>query len=69
VKTLGANDVKEQTATNKVKPADWRTGIFTAPHGIDFDAAGNLYVTEFNEFGRVLRFDRGDKLSDKSAGK
>lgn len=57
VKTLGANDVKEQTATNLVKPADWRTGILTAPHGLDFDADGNLFVTEFNTYGRVLRYD------------
>lgn len=58
VKTLGENNIKEQTATNKVKPADWRPGILTAPHGIAFDRDGNLYVTEFNEFGRVLRYDR-----------
>ena len=57
VKTLGENTVKEQTATNKVPPADWRTGILTAPHGIDFDQAGNIYVTEFNTFGRVVRYD------------
>ncbi|MBI1310901.1 hypothetical protein GC176_06295 [bacterium] len=58
VLTLGANDVKEQTATNKVVPSDWRTGIFTAPHGIDFDSTGNLFVTEYNQFGRVLRYDQ-----------
>lgn len=58
VKTLGENLIKEQTATNKVKPADWRTGVLTAPHGIAFDRDGNLYVTEFNEFGRVVRYDR-----------
>jgi hypothetical protein len=57
VLTLGANDVKEQTATNKVKPADWRTGILTAPHGLDFDSQGNLFVTEYNLYGRVLRYD------------
>ncbi|MGZ0169611.1 MAG: hypothetical protein ACKVHE_08645 [Planctomycetales bacterium] len=54
---LGANDVKAQTATNKVKPADWRTGILTAPHGLDFDSHGNLFVTEYNVFGRVVRYD------------
>ncbi len=54
---LGANDVKAQTATNKVKPADWRTGILTAPHGLDFDSHGNLFVTEYNVYGRVVRYD------------
>jgi len=56
--TVGDNDVKEQTATNQVKPADWRTGVLTAPHGLAFDKAGNLYVTEFNLYGRVLRYNR-----------
>ncbi len=58
VLTLGFNSNKSQTATNKVKPADWRPGIFTAPHGVAFDDQGNLYVAEYNQFGRVLRFNR-----------
>jgi hypothetical protein len=65
VKTLGANMVKEQTATNKVAPADWKNGILTAPHGIDFDRDGNLFVTEFNMYGRVLRYDRGANSAGK----
>ena len=40
VKTLGENPVKEQTATNKVAPADWRNGILTAPHGSPSIATG-----------------------------
>ena len=54
---LGTNDVKAQTATNMVKPADWRTGILTAPHGLDFDSHGNLFVTEYNVYGRVVRYN------------
>jgi hypothetical protein len=61
VKTLGENSVKEQTATNKVAPADWKNGILTAPHGVAFDRDGNLFVTEFNMYGRVLRYDRESK--------
>jgi len=57
VATVGANDVKAQTATNKVKPADWRTGILTAPHGLDFDSRGNLFVTEYSVYGRVVRYN------------
>lgn len=59
VKTLGANDVKGQTATNAVKPEDWRPGILTAPHGVAFDSSGDLFVTEYNLFGRVLRYNAG----------
>lgn len=57
VLTLGANDVKAQTATNAVKPEQWRPGILTAPHGVDFAPNGDLLVSEYNKFGRVLRWD------------
>src|SRR5690606_8266569 len=53
VATIGTNEISEQTATNAVPPAAWRTGVLTAPHGVDFDADGNLFVTEYNKFGRV----------------
>lgn len=58
VATLGHNSVKGETANNKVEPIQWRTGIFTAPHGVDIDANGNLFVAEYNRFGRVLKFER-----------
>jgi hypothetical protein len=57
VATLGANDVQAQTATNKVKPSEWRTGILMAPHGLDFDSHGNLFVSEYNLYGRVVRYN------------
>lgn len=65
VKTLGENSVKEQTATNKVPPADWKNGVLTAPHGIDFDKNGDILVSEYNLFGRVLRYDRGTTSGGK----
>jgi sugar lactone lactonase YvrE len=54
---LGTNDTKGETATNNVAPEKWRPGIFTAPHGVAFDASGNLYVCEYNKWGRVMRFN------------
>jgi hypothetical protein len=42
---------------NGIKPADWKTGVCTSPHGVDFDANGNLYVSEYNVYGRVIRWD------------
>lgn len=57
VKHIGTNDVKTETDKNKTPPEKWRSGVFTSPHGISFDARGNLYVTEYNKWGRVLRFD------------
>ena len=67
VKTLGENSVKEQTATNKVPPSEWRNGILTAPHGIAFDRHGNIFVSEFNTFGRVIRYDRDPVATSHAA--
>lgn len=57
VSTLGTNDIKQEINTNVTKPNQWRTGVFTAPHGITFDNKGNLFVTEWNKTGRIVRFD------------
>ena len=40
------------------QPEIWREGVFYAPHGITYDAAGNLLVSEFNQWGRVTRLTR-----------
>jgi hypothetical protein len=58
VASLGVNDTKGQTNTPGVKPADWREGVVTSPHGITFDLDGNILETEWNQFGRVLRWNR-----------
>lgn len=58
VASLGVNDTKGQTNTPGVKPADWREGVVTSPHGITFDNDGNILETEWNQFGRVLRWNR-----------
>lgn len=55
--TLGVNDVKKEINTNITTPNQWRDGVFTAPHGITFDHSGNLFITEWNKLGRILRFD------------
>jgi len=54
----GANGTNKETNTPGVKPAAWREGVVTSPHGITFDAQGNILETEWNTFGRVLRWDR-----------
>ncbi len=67
VAELGANDrvaddkakgIKKETNTPRVPPAEWREGVVTSPHGITFDADGNILETEWNTFGRVLRWNR-----------
>lgn len=57
VKELGVNDTQGQTNTPKVEPKDWREGVVTSPHGITFDAKGDIMETEWNQWGRVLRWD------------
>ena len=54
----GANGTKKETNTPLVKPAEWREGVVTSPHGIAFDNDGNILETEWNKFGRVLRWNR-----------
>ena len=57
VASLGANDTAGQTNTPKVEPKDWQQGTVTSPHGITFDNEGNILETEWNVYGRVLRWN------------
>jgi hypothetical protein len=58
VATLGDNPDKEQWAKYKLAPELWREGIFAAPHGVAFDAAGNLFVQDWNYLGRLTKLRR-----------
>ena len=58
VANLGVNDTPGQTNTPGVEPKDWRPGVVTSPHGITFDAKGNILECEWNQFGRVLRWNK-----------
>ena len=42
---------------NRWKPEEWKEGIVGSPHGIAFDAEGNILMTEYNRWGRLMRFD------------
>lgn len=55
---LGDNADKAQWANFGVAPQDQRLGIFTAPHGLSFDKAGNLYVEDWNKTGRVTKLTK-----------
>ncbi|HSJ03794.1 MAG TPA: hypothetical protein VK956_15135 [Verrucomicrobium sp.] len=55
---LGDNPNKGEWANFKVPTTDWKDGIFTAPHGISYDAAGNLLVMDWNQSGRVSKLKK-----------
>ena len=57
VERIGAN-TEQGVGTNKLPPASWRPGFVLSPHGVAVNAHGDLFVSEFNLFGRVHRFDR-----------
>ena len=57
VSRFGTN-TEAGAGTNQLKPEQWRAGIFTAPHGVAVNEHGDLFVSEFNLYGRVLRFNR-----------
>lgn len=58
VARLGLNTTPGETGNNKLEPAKWRPGFVTAPHGVAFNAAGDIFISEYNQFGRVHRFNR-----------
>jgi hypothetical protein len=58
VATLGDNPDKEQWAKFRLAPEFWKDGIFIAAHGLSFDAAGNLYVQDWNFAGRLTKLRR-----------
>ncbi|MBB5034281.1 NHL repeat-containing protein [Prosthecobacter vanneervenii] len=45
------------TNTPGIPPQDWKQGIVTSPHGITFDNDGNILETEWNKWGRVLKWN------------
>ena len=54
---VGAN-TEQGVGTNKIPPAQWKTGLVLSPHGVALNDKGDLFVAEFNSFGRVHRFNK-----------
>jgi len=57
VERIGEN-TGEGVGGNQAKPESWRTGLLLSPHGVALNAQGDLFVSEFNQYGRVHRFNR-----------
>ena len=57
VTRLGTNN-EPGAGGNQIKPELWKPGLVTAPHGVAINERGDLFVAEFNIYGRVHRFNR-----------
>jgi hypothetical protein len=55
---LGDNPKKAQWASYKVKPGEITQACFSAAHGCFVDSAANVYVSDWNEQGRVTKLER-----------
>ena len=53
---VGDNPTAAQRANFGLDPAQWTEGVTNSPHGVAFDRSGNLIVSEWSRFGRVLKF-------------
>jgi hypothetical protein len=60
-KQLGHNQNADEVGTNKTAPEKWRPGIVNAPHGVAFNSNGDLFVTEYSNFGRIVKYSRVKK--------
>lgn len=55
---LGDNPVEAQRANFQVPPEEWKEGVFTAPHGCAIDYDGNLYIQDWNRWGRITKLEK-----------
>lgn len=58
---LGDNPVESQRANFGVPPQDWKEGVFTAPHGCAIDHKGDLYIQDWNQWGRITKLVKESK--------
>jgi hypothetical protein len=55
---LGDNPQKAQWANYKLQPGDIATTTFSAAHGCHIDKDANIYVSDWNQTGRVTKLVR-----------
>ena len=56
VAQVGDNPNGSQRANFGLEPSQWSEGVCNSPHAVAFDRVGNLVVSEWSKFGRVLLF-------------
>lgn len=58
VAQVGDNPDLSQRANFGLEPAQWTEGVCNSPHAVVLNRAGDLVVSEWSRFGRVLLFRR-----------
>ena len=53
---VGDNPTASQRANFGLPADQWKDGICNSPHGITFDRAGNVIVSEWSQYGRLHMF-------------
>ncbi|MGA7110189.1 MAG: hypothetical protein WBV28_11100 [Terracidiphilus sp.] len=57
---LGDNPRKKQWANYQLPPRDIAPAMFSAAHGCHIDPQGNIYISDWNQTGRVTKLARID---------
>jgi hypothetical protein len=55
IENLGDDSASDYMATRKLTRENFKSGKFVCPHGACFDRAGNIFVVEWVEVGRVSK--------------
>jgi hypothetical protein len=58
VSTFAVDTNQDEVASANLPPTKWRPGIVTSGHGIALNDHGDVFISEFNRFGRLHRFNR-----------
>ena len=58
IAVLGHNPDRRKGASFGIKQENWVEGHFSGTHGSFWDAAGNLYVQDWNVSGRIMKLVR-----------
>jgi hypothetical protein len=56
---LGDNPLKAQWANYQLQPGDIAPAYFSAAHGCHIDSQSNIYISDWNQIGRVTKLTRG----------
>lgn len=55
---LGDNPMKAQWAKYELDPHDIHTGVFSAAHGCFIDSEANIFISDWNQTGRVTKLTK-----------